>query len=301
MSSSVAPGAETVNCPAPFDTLHRPAFVVPDQACDTHAHVIAEDTARYPFTPDRSYTPPPAPEAAYLAMLDALGLPRGVLVQPSIYGTDNRYMRHVLARHPDRLRGVAVIDATVSDAALEQMHAEGVRGVRINALFRGGVALDSMEQIAARIAPFGWHMQFLIDVARGLELLPRIARLGCGVVIDHMGYLTPSVAQDVGALRALEKCVAEEGWWVKLSGAYRLVQNLEDMRQVTPLAQALIRANPERMVWGSDWPHVAVRDMPDTTDLLSMLAEWAPDDVTRNHILVRNPAVLYGFAQKTPS
>lgn len=282
------------NCPGPFSSLSHPNFVVPAFACDTHAHVIAEDTARYPFTSNRSYTPPPAPEKAYLAMLDALGIQRGVLVQPSIYGTDNRYMREVLARHTDRLRGVAVIDAQVSTAELEQMHTEGVRGVRINALFRGGVALDSMEQIAARIAPFGWHMQFLIDVTHGVELLPRIARLGCEVVIDHMGYLTPSTHIS-DALKALEKYVAEKGWWVKLSGAYRLVRKLEDMRQVTPIAQALIRANPHRMVWGSDWPHVAVREMPNTTDLLSMLAEWAPDDMIRQHILVQNPEMLYGF------
>lgn len=292
---SISALSVTANCPAPFSTLHHPNFVVPDFACDTHAHVIAEDTARYPFTPNRSYTPPPAPEKAYLAMLDALGIQRGVLVQPSIYGTDNRYMCHVLARHTDRLRGVAVIDATVSNAELELMHAQGVRGVRINALFRGGVALDSMEQIAARIAPFGWHMQFLIDVAHGVDLLPRIARLGCEVVIDHMGYLTPE-ADSTDALKALEKYVAEEGWWVKLSGAYRLVKKLEDMWQVTPLAQALIRANPQRMVWGSDWPHVAVHDMPNTTDLLSMLAEWAPDDIMRQRILVQNPAMLYGFS-----
>lgn len=282
------------NCSGPFSSLSHPNFVVPAFACDTHAHVIAEDTARYPFTSNRSYTPPPAPEKAYLAMLDALGIQRGVLVQPSIYGTDNRYMREVLARHTDRLRGVAVIDAQVSTAELEQMHTEGVRGVRINALFRGGVALDSMEQIAARIAPFGWHMQFLIDVTHGVELLPRIARLGCEVVIDHMGYLTPSTHIS-DALKALEKYVAEKGWWVKLSGAYRLVRKLEDMRQVTPIAQALIRANPHRMVWGSDWPHVAVREMPNTTDLLSMLAEWAPDDMIRQHILVQNPEMLYGF------
>ncbi|MGD7069827.1 amidohydrolase family protein [Acetobacter sp. AAB5] len=293
MPISASPAVAT--CPAPFSTLHHPNFAVPDLACDTHAHVIAVDTTRYPFTSNRSYTPPPAPEKAYLTMLDALGIQRGVLVQPSIYGTDNRYMRQVLARHTDRLRGVAVIDATASNTELELMHAEGVRGVRINALFRGGVALDSMEQIAARIAPFGWHMQFLIDVAHGLDLLPRIAQLGCDVVIDHMGYLTPS-AYGNEALKALEKYVAEKGWWVKLSGAYRLVKKLEDMRQVTPLAQALIQANPQRMLWGSDWPHVAVRDMPNTTDLLSMLAEWAPDEAMRQRILVQNPATLYEFA-----
>ncbi|MGF1276498.1 amidohydrolase family protein [Acetobacter pasteurianus] len=291
---SVSTLSVIANCLGPFSSLSHPNFVVPALACDTHAHVIAEDTARYPFTSNRSYTPPPAPEKAYLAMLDALGIQRGVLVQPSIYGTDNRYMREVLARHTDRLRGVAVIDAQVSTAELEQMHTEGVRGVRINALFRGGVALDSMEQIAARIAPFGWHMQFLIDVTHGVELLPRIARLGCEVVIDHMGYLTPSTHIS-DALKALEKYVAEKGWWVKLSGAYRLVRKLEDMRQVTPIAQALIRANPHRMVWGSDWPHVAVHEMPNTTDLLSMLAEWAPDDMIRQHILVQNPEMLYGF------
>lgn len=296
MSVSALPSADTVDCPAPFSPLHRPTFSVPAGACDTHAHVISADTAHFPLTSDRSYTPPAAPEKAYLAMLDALGLARGVLVQPSIYGTDNRYMRDVLSRHPNRLRGVAVIDANfTSDADLEAMHKQGVRGVRINALFRGGVGLETMEQLAMRIAPFGWHIQFLIDVSRALELLPRIGRLGCGVVIDHMGYLSPTPGPDVGAMKALEKFVADKGWWVKLSGAYRLVQKLADMTLVTPIAQRLIRANPDRMLWGSDWPHVSVREMPDTTTLLSMLADWAPDEALRQKILVQNPATLYCF------
>jgi len=168
-----------------------PGFAVPAHACDTHAHVIGP-ADRFPMVANRSYTPPPAPELAYLGMLDSLGMARGVLVQISVYGTDNRCMVESLKAHPDRLRGVAVVAPDVGDADLAALHAAGVRGIRFNVLFGGGVAIDEMERLAARVAPLGWHIQLLIDARNLPELGPRIIKLPVEVVIDHMGHMPVS-------------------------------------------------------------------------------------------------------------
>jgi predicted TIM-barrel fold metal-dependent hydrolase len=284
----------TALCLGPLPEIEPATFVVPPGACDTHAHVVSA-ASLYPFTPDRSYTPPPAPEDKYLAMLDAMGMSRGVLVQISVYGTDNRYMLDVLARHPDRLRGVAVVDADSDDAELQRMHQLGVRGVRLNVLFGGGVGFASMERLAARIAPLGWHMQFLMDVRDLPDLMPRMKKLPCPVVIDHMGHMPVAEGIAHPGLVALRQMVADHGWWSKLSGAYRISNKADTWPDVTPWARQLINAAPERMLWGSDWPHVAIDPMVNTGRMRNLLADWVPDEALRRRILVDNPARLYDF------
>jgi 2-pyrone-4,6-dicarboxylate lactonase len=282
-------------CLAPLAQIAPASFPMPAGACDTHAHVISQ-SADYPMVAARIYTPPPAPEAKYLAHLDAVGCTRGVLVQISVYGTDNRYLLEVLGRHPDRLRGVAVVGPQVTDRELETMHAAGVRGLRINVSFPGGgLSFDAMETLARRIAPLGWHMQFLTDGRDLPELLPRMSKLPCPGIIDHMGHMPAALGLAHPAFRAMRELVVAHGWWVKLSGAYRLADDWEHCPEMTPLAQDLIQAAPDRMVWGSDWPHVAMARMPDTGKLRNLLPEWAPDPAVRNRILVDNPARLYGF------
>jgi 2-pyrone-4,6-dicarboxylate lactonase len=295
----------TALCLPPFDTVEPARFAIPEGACDTHAHVVSA-SPDYPFSPDRSYTPPPAPEKNYLSMLDAIGMSRGVLVQISVYGTDNRYMlevlsrhperlREVLSRHPERLRGVAVVDADIDDAQLQRLHAAGVRGVRLNVLFGGGVGFDSMDKLAARIAPLGWHMQLLMDIRQLPELLPRMSKLPCPVVIDHMGHMPVSEGLSHPGFQALLSCVRDLGWWVKLSGAYRISDLPDEYPDVTPWARELLNAAPERMLWGSDWPHVAIPNMVDTGRMLNLLGDWVPDAAQRQKILVDNPARLYDF------
>lgn len=281
-------------CAAAHDEVEPPAFQVPSGAVDSHAHVISGDLT-YPMVITRSFTPPPAPEDKYLAMLDALGMTYGVLVQISVYGTDNRCMLEVLRRNPDRLRGVAVVSLDVTDRELEALHEAGVRGVRINVLFGGGVGFAAMEQLAHRIKHLGWHMQFLMDVRDLPELTPRMASLPVMGVIDHLGHMP--VADGLGApgFAALRRLVIDHGYWVKLSGAYRVSDHFQAFDDVTPFAKALIEDAPERMLWGSDWPHVAQKRTPDTGRLLNLLAEWAPDPEIRRRILVTNPARLYGF------
>jgi 2-pyrone-4,6-dicarboxylate lactonase len=283
-------------CLCPLPISGPPGFPVPALACDCHAHLIAAHSTRFPMSASRSYTPPPAPEADYLRMLDATGMQRGVLVQVSVYGTDNRVMLESLRRHPQRLRGVAVAGADISDHALQAMHEDGVRGLRINVLFAGaGLSLDEMERLAARIAPLGWHLQLLLDARLLPELMPRLVRLPCPVVIDHMGHMPVADGIDAPGFRALRQLLSEHGFWVKLSGAYRISADHPQFSDVIALARSLIAAAPERCVWGSDWPHVALQRMPDTGALANALPQWAPDPQQLRQILVDNPARLYDF------
>lgn len=267
---------------------------VPAQACDTHAHVIAADFQRFPLVEDRSYTPVPAPENEYLSLLDRLGMARGVLVQPSIYGTDNRYLLQVLQRHPSRLRGVAVVDSTFSEQQLWAMHELGVRGVRINLAFRGGVSLDELEGLAAKVMKLGWHIQLLLDGRQLPHLLPRFTKLSCRFVLDHFAYIPAAEGKRSAAFHALLYWMANFDVWVKLSAPYRLSPLPQDER-ITEMAQGLLAVAPERLLWGSDWPHVAVERLPDALVLRDRLGSWVPDAGLRHDIFVFNPARLYEF------
>jgi predicted TIM-barrel fold metal-dependent hydrolase len=250
---------------------------------------------------ERSYTPPPAPENQYLAMLDAIGMTYGILVQISVYGTDNRYMLEVLDRHRQRLRGIAVVSPDITDQELEAMHAAGVRGLRINVLFGGGIGFAAMETLAHRIKDLGWHMQFLMDVKTLPELMPRMRKLPVTGVVDHLGHTPVAAGLSSPGFAALRELVTGYGYWVKLSGAYRISDRFPVFDDVAPFAQALLQDAPDRMIWGSDWPHVSLEParMPNTGHLRNLLKQWAPDEAMRYRILVTNPARLYGFPQRS--
>ncbi|MEO7127614.1 MAG: amidohydrolase family protein [Rhodoferax sp.] len=281
-------------CLAPLPEIEPPCFKIPPGACDCHAHVI-DDGVRFPYVENRSYTPPPASEESYLTMLANCGMARGVLVQVSVHGTDNRYLLEVLGRHRNTLRGVAVLSGEVTDRALEDLHATGIRGLRFNVLFGGGVGLDALEPLAARIAGLGWHLQFLLDVRDLPALMPRLQKLPVACVFDHMGHMPVAEGIQHPGFQALLHGIRDYGWWAKLSGAYRISSQFDDYDNVTSWAQALIEAAPERMVWGSDWPHVALPRMPNTGHMLNLLAKWAPDREQRDRILTTNPQKLYDF------
>lgn len=295
MNRPSRPVVDHRRCAAPDPYIAPPAFTVPAGAVDAHAHVVADDPT-YPLVAQRSYTPPAATEAAYLAMLEACDMSRGVLVQISVYGTDNRHLLATLARHPQRLRGVAVVEPDISPAELQHMHALGVRALRLNVLFGGGVGLAAMTTLAEKIAPLGWHLELLMDVRQLPELMPRIERLPVPVVIDHMGHMPAALGIEAPGFTALRTLLREHGGWAKLSGAYR-IDTGPDYEQAGELARALIADAPQRLVYGSDWPHVGrqTADMPNTGVLRDLLARWCPEPETRRAILVDNPARLYDF------
>jgi predicted TIM-barrel fold metal-dependent hydrolase len=284
-------------CLGPDPAPRPPRFVVPPDSCDCHAHVIGP-LSLFPLQPVRSYTPPEAALSAYRQLLEVLGLGRGVLVQPSIFGTDNSCMLQALARHRNTLRGVAAIDADIDDAALECLAGDGVRGVRFNLLFEGGVGLERLEALARRIEHLQWHVELLLDARHLPALMPRLRRLPVDIVIAHLGHMPTAEGVDHPGFQCLLDLVRGGRCWVKLSGAYRPSSSGAPFHDTLPFARALVEADPTRLVWGSDWPHTAIKGhMVNDGDLLDLLALWVPEPRLRHLILVENPTRLYGFGE----
>jgi predicted TIM-barrel fold metal-dependent hydrolase len=288
-------------CPGPVDPS-KPRHALPPHACDTHAHVFGPSD-RFPYAAERSYTPPDAPLAKYLAMLDTLGFERGVLVQGSAHGRDCAAMLDALAREPDRLRGVAVADSNVPEAELRRWAALGVKALRFNHFFRGGqlhyrggVPLDEAHALAPLMRELGWHAQLWIDVKDLPATIPTLEKLGLPVLIDHMGRTDARAGINTEGFRSLVALLRDGGCWVKLSGAHRLTTNAPGYPEARPFHEALVAANPAQLVWGGDWPHPRIEGaMPDAGALLDLFFEWTPDAATRQRILADNPARLFGF------
>lgn len=288
-------------CKAPAEP-RPPKIPTPANACDTHAHVFGP-AQRFPYAPDRSYTPPDAPLDRYLAMLDTLGFARGVLVQGSAHGRDNSAMLDALRAHPKRLRGVAVADRTLTPEEMRRLDRLGVTGLRFNHFFRdgklyygGGVTLDDASALARRMADLGWHVQLWIDVRDLPAIVPVLKSWPVPAVIDHMGRTDARDGIEAPGFQALLRLLSEDGCWVKLSGAHRLSDAWPDYAPTRPFHQALVRTNPDRLVWGSDWPHPRMEaEMPNAGQLLDLFNTWTDSAELRRKILVDNPARLYRF------
>ena len=284
-------------CPPPDFHPRPPRVAYPPGATDCHAHIFGP-AARYPLSARRGYTPPDCLLAEYRHMLATIGCTRAVLVQPSVYGTDNRAHLDALAEAGPAFRMVAVLEPDVPAAELKRLHAAGVRGVRFNLVSKGGGTAEGLARMAARIAALGWHVQVFATADTLARLEPELARLPVPVVIDHMGHVTTELGLAHAGFQALLRLLRGGNAWVKLSGAYRTSREPRaPFADVVPYARALIEAAPERCVWGSDWPHPSVYDrpVPNDGDLADLLADWAPDAALRRRILVDNPAALYGF------
>lgn len=283
-------------CAPPDPNPRRPRLTPPPGACDCHAHIFGPED-RYPFTRHRTYTPPQASLDSYRTLLDTLGLDRAVIVQPSVYGTDNRATLDAIQAGGGRFRGVVVIDENLDRREMERMHDLGVRGVRVNLLFKSGIEVSDVRRLADKIAPFGWHLQMLVDVSEFSDIRTTLGRLPVDVVFDHMGHMPTSIGTDHPGFRDMLHLLETGRAWVKLSGAYRITAGTElPYEDVAPFARAIVSANPERVLWASDWPHPYVNiPMPNDGALLDLLEDWTPDAATRNRILRDNPQALYGF------
>ncbi len=269
--------------------------------CDTHAHVFGPQQ-KYPYNPGRAYTPADAPLEAWFALHARLGIGRGVLVQPSVYGTDNRAILDAVALHPQRLRAVVAVGADVSEAELERLHGAGARGIRVNLADKGGNPFASpaeLERIAERIAPLGWHVELLAHVNEMGEWQDVLARLPLDVVFGHFGYMPAALGAGHPAYRAFLAQLEGGRWWVKLTAPYRLTaRSALPFDDVEPFARALAAACPERLLWGSDWPHPYIRSKalsPDDEGMFAQLMQWIPDAAVQRLMLADNPARLYGF------
>jgi D-galactarolactone isomerase len=249
---------------------------------------------RYPAAPTALITPPEAWLDAYRALQRRLGLQRVVLVQPTTYGRDNRCLLDALAAFGAAARAVVVVDATVADAELARLTALGVRGVRFHMLPGGALPWSELETVAARVAPFGWHLQLQLNGHELPDRAPRLRRLPCPLVVDHVGRFMPPVAVDHAAFRSLLDLVDGGRCWVKLSAPYESSRQ-PDYGDVAPLARALAAAAPERMLWASNWPHPGQAAPADDARLLDLLLDWVDDAASRDRILAANPAQLYVF------
>ena len=271
------------------ETNTRPAFAMPPGACDTHFHVFE---LGYPHVPGPLYTFPDGTVDQYLALTGALGIERMVLVQPTFYGTDNSLLVDVLKRLGPRCAGVVRIDEDTTDAELDAFHGIGVRAIRLDLFARASWPTADLvayiRRMAARATPRGWHLQFYAPGAIVRDLLPFLADLEDTFVIDHMGYLTES---DQDFERRLLALLAQGSCWIKLSGAYRVAKD-KPLSAVAPLGRALVAARPDRLIWGSDWPHLP-NGQRDTGEILNLLADWAPTEEARQAILVDGPARLF--------
>jgi predicted TIM-barrel fold metal-dependent hydrolase len=273
-------------------------------------HVFG-DRARYPLAAFRSYSVGRAEMEEYRAVQRRTGLERAVLVQASGYHTDNRCMLDALRSAAATCRGISMIDPEMPDAGLRELDAAGVRGVRVNLVsvgsFGSGVS-RSLETLAARLAPLGWHIQLFATPEQLVEIADTVGRLPVPVVVDHMGLPRQAEGPNQPGFLALVRLVGEGRAWAKLSGADRITRGEPSLAGAAPFAKALIAANPDSLVWGSDWPHIGWHDsavnhsddiLPfrqvEEGGLLRLLAGWVENVELLERILVANPARLYGF------
>lgn len=285
--------------PAPDPHPRPPAHRLPQGACDCHAHLFGPGK-HYPYHPERNYTPPDASFESYRHLLSVLGFERAVLVQPSVYGTDNRCLANGLRQARDKgldWRGIAVLDSTVSDTEIARLHDLGVRGIRINLLFKGGVDFDSILSLSERIKERGWHLQCLIDVSDLADLDSTLKRFDLPKVIDHMGHVPTHKGTATPGFQQLLSHLDRGDTWVKLSGPNRITsQPRAPYHDVDPFLAALVERNEDRCVFGTDWPHVQLPGpIPNDGDLVDELLRLVDGQETLEKILVRNPKQLYGF------
>jgi predicted TIM-barrel fold metal-dependent hydrolase len=282
-------------CPGPDLNTRKPSFTLPPGATDSHAHVFGA-REKYGYAADRQYTPPPVFLKDYLAMHDAAGFTRGVIVQSGVHGTNNSVIVDAIAQSSGRLRGIALLREDITDAELDALDQAGVRGFRANLVAKIGVQFDAAKKLAARVARLGWHAQFLMDIENFPDFDCVTAEFPSVMVIDHMGRPDPAKGVNAPGFQALIRALQSGRVWTKLSAPYRTSHAPIPYNDLTPFAHALVAAAPDQLVFGTDWPHVMMEgEMPNTGTLVEQLAVWAPDAAMRAKILVENPARLYRF------
>lgn len=273
----------------------RPTLAVPPDATDCHHHIY---DARFPASPGATLRPPDASVADYKLLMHRLGITRHVVVQPSTYGTDNSLLIQSLKEFGPAARGIAMLDASVTPEELKRLDGAGIRGVRFGTRLPGGAPITDLGPVARRIADLGWHIQLVSGGDTIVELADTLRGLQVPVVFDHMGHLPEPAGPGHPGFKVIADLIDKNGAWVKLTGAYIASKvGPPTYADRGRLARAYVALAPERLVWGSDWPHPTSPDdaKPDDALLLDLLAEWAPDAAVRTRILVANPATLYGF------
>ena len=279
--------------PPPDPNPKQPAYTPPPGACDAHCHVFGP-ADRFPYAPERRYTPPDAPKSMLAALHAHLGLSRAILVQASPHGSDNSAMLDAIAGSNGRWRGVAIVGRDVTDRELQRLHQGGVRGVRFNFVrhLGGAPPLETVIRIQERIEPLGWHLVLHLDAEDIQTYGEFFRRFTIPFVIDHMGRVEAAHGLDQEPFRLLLELMRNELAWVKVSGAERVSSAGKPFHDAIPFAAALLEAAPDRVLWGTDFPHPNVKWMPNDGELVDLFARFTGDEALRRKVLVANPARL---------
>ncbi|MDR5886002.1 amidohydrolase family protein [Vreelandella janggokensis] len=277
-------------------TPRKPSFRAPCGAVDAHCHVFGPEK-EFPYSPLRKYTPCDAGKEYLFALRDHLGFSRNVIVQASCHGTDNRALIDALKAAGDRARGVAVVDVDVDEGSLREMHEAGVRAVRLNFVKRlvDSLSWDDCLNIVEKIKPLGWHVVVYFEAPDLEELKPLLQQIETIIVIDHMGR--PDVARGVehpDFLNFIKLLDENDNIWTKVSCPERLTQQAPDYSDVVPFARALVERFPDRVLWGTDWPHPNMAShVPDDGALVDVIPNIAVSEQQQRSLLVDNPTRLY--------
>jgi predicted TIM-barrel fold metal-dependent hydrolase len=300
------PGAALASASQPSTSVN---FAVPDGACDCHVHTF--DPQKFPYSPTRPYTPEPVSVGELQSLHKALHISRVIVVQTTVYAADNRGVLDAMKQLDPRSHGVAVIDDKTPDSALDEMDRAGIRGIRLNLETAGQtdpeIGRKRFQAAVERIKGRKWHIQIYarLSVIEGIKTL--VADAPMPVVFDHFGGVESALGPNQPGFSSLMTLLRTGKAYVKISAPYRSSIEAPDYPDVTPIARALVASNPERILWGSDWPHpglpVPGRSNAEITPffqiddgrVLNLLPTWVPDAATRKTILVENPAKLYGF------
>ena len=285
--------------PGPHPDPHPPkAFIPPPKACDAHCHIFGP-ASQFPFAEQRAYTPPDSGLDRFEELQERLGLSRAVFVQASCHGTDNSALLHAVRRGNGKYSGVAMIDDDTTDLEIRQLHEAGVRGIRFNfvAHLGGAPDLDTYWRLIKRIVPLGWHVALHFDAKDLPNYAQMLDQMPVPYLIDHMARIHVEDGLEQEPFQTLLAMLSDERAWVKLSGVERITASgSPPYGDVVPYIQALIATAPDRVLWGTDWPHPNVQHMPDDGDLVDLLAAFAVDDSVYSRILVENPERLYPFS-----
>ena len=274
----------------------KPRFKLPPGATDAHCHVFGPGD-KFPYAPNRRYTPEDAPKEMLAALHAHLGVERTVIVQASCHGSDNAAMLDAIASDPKRYRGVAIVDASFGDAEYKGLHDGGVRGARFNFVkhLGGRPDMELFHRTVERIKGMGWHVVLHVDAPDIIPLSEMIRKLPLPFVIDHMGRVPGKDGVNQPPLQALLELAKMENCWIKVCGAERI--SMPPYAAAVPIARALVEAAPQRVLWGTDFPHPNATHEADEADLVDLVPRYALEALAQRRLLVDNPARLYGFGQ----
>ena len=293
---SAAPKNPLKTCPPPDPNPIKPSLLLPPGACDAHCHVFGP-AAKFPYSADRSYTPPDAPVADLRRLHARLGVSRAVIVHASCHGTEMEVTLGAIASSNGAYRGVACVEGGVTDAELERLHQGGIRGIRFNFVKHLGDTPDPkvFHRLLARIKPLGWHVVLHFDAEDIMTRQELLRGIDVPFIVDHMGRVKAGEGLEQSPFQLLLDLYRSNPLaWIKICGAERVSVGKRPFRDAVPFAQALIAVDSRRILWGTDWPHPNItKDMPNDGELVDLFGEICPDAALRQRILVDNPTRMY--------